>query len=217
MSNFYMPPMRFHNFVRLFVLPVDLLCTFYFFFRHLIGDEYLVSSPFRYAIYAYIAVKLVQTAVNIITQIGLVTYSGYAFYGVLTYFGLRVVICSLAYLWKIKPVPDQSLPDVVRVALLADIFIVAAFLFSIATMATVILYYFMRKDAFYFHGPRNKKPKPIKERNYPWQYNEKYKPGRKPSLSRGKLRDLKNRRLDAVSGKESAAADVFEADINEGL
>lgn len=213
MDNFDLP-MKFHNFVRMFVLPVDFIITLYVFHNYFISKDFIVAAAFRNVLLAYFVVKVIQTVVNLITQVGFVTYSGYAFYGIFVYFGLRIVLCSLILFGYIRPIFNRNFPDIIKVDLIIDIWVMSSFLFSIVTMGVVVLYYMLRKNAFYFRQPRGDKPKPIKERNYPWKYNEKYKPGRKHRVSRRKMRDIKDRRLDVLGGKEKTPDSTPEADVN---
>ncbi len=214
MDNFDMP-MKFHNFIRLLFLPADLVITFYFFYCYYISKDFLLAAASRYVLYTYLVTKAVQIIVNIITQAGFVTYSGYAFYGIFVYFGLRIVLASLILYGHIKPVFNRALPDVIKVDIFADITFIISFILSLVIMVIIVFYYMLRKDAFYFCEPPVNKPKPIKERNYPWKYNEEYKPGRKQRISRSAMRDIKDRRLDIVGGKEKSPEINSEADTSE--
>ena len=225
MDNFDMPPMKFHNFVRLFVFPLDFVSTAFLFYNYIFKGQSFFSSPYRYAIYTLLAIKAIQTIVNIVTQIGFVTFSGYSFYGIFIFFGLRILFYTIAYLTRTEPALG-SMPDIVALSLLSDYFVegplyqitlIFSMISSILLMGVIVLYYFVRKDAFYFRESRGKRTKPIHDRNYPWRYNEKYKPYRKPHISPRKLHGIKERRLDVVSGKENASEENPEADINEGL
>ncbi len=223
MDVFDKPSMKFHNFIRLIVFPMDFISTMFLLYNYCFKGQSFFSSPYAYAIYVLLAIKAVQTAVNVITQIGFVTYSGYSFYGIFAFFSLRILFYFMAYFLKAEPALG-SLSDIVVLSLLSkyingavyEAILIVSMIGAIVLMGIITLYYFMRKDAFYFREPRDKMTKPLRDRNYPWKYNEKYKPYRKPRMSHRKLYGVKERRLDTVSGKEKVIEPTPEADVNEG-